>query len=197
MLIITDQLSAILTSLGWDILNIVITNNHTYHRSKTETSIYLRGVKLGDSEDGHRSSVSSSKFVLGCDYKDAVYADKIKPVTIDLDNLHWEKRLLTWHTSTTFKLAELRAKYAERDHVVKKKSARLEEHRGQLYSITRNSQYLHGCGRLDDGSFQSMRFDTQIINEINNALLRQPSAEDAARLGVKLVDYLRIEGFIR
>jgi hypothetical protein len=194
MLTITPQLRDLLTSLGWDIRDIGIMNNHTYYRSKTETSIYLRGVKpKGD----HRTSVSASKFVLGSDYKDAVYVDKIKPVTIDLDNPHWEKRLLTWHTSTTFKLAELRAKYAERDHTIKKKSARLEEHRKELEAITGNARYLYGCGRLDDGSFQSMRFDTAIINELNNALSRQPSAEDAARLGVKLVGYLRTEGFIR
>lgn len=194
MLIITDQLRSILTNLGWDIRNIDITNNHTYHRSKTETSIYLRGVRP---KDGHCTSVSASKFVLGCDYKDAVYADKIPSVTIDLDNPHWERRLLTWHAATTFKLADLRAKYAERDHTIKKKSARLEEHRAQLDSITKNTQYLHGSGRLDDGSFQSMRFDTAIITEINNALLRQPSAEDAARFGLKLIDYLRTEGFIK
>jgi len=194
MLIITDQLSSILTSLGWSLSDTYIGNNYTYYRSKTETSIYLRGLRP---KGLHRSSVSSSKFVLGCDNDDAIHTDKIASVTIDLDNPHWQKRLLTWHAATTFRLADIRSKYAERDHTMKKKAARLEEHRRELYSITGNSPYLHGSGRGEDGSFQSMRFDTQIINEVNNALLRQPSAEDAARLGVKLIDYLRTEGFIK
>ena len=194
MLIITQKLSELLTSLGWSLSDTTISSKYSYHRSKTEASMYLRAVK---SKGLLRCGVSNSKFVLACDDKDAMYSDKIASVTINLDNPHWERRLLTWHAATTFKLADLRAKYAERDHTAKKKAARLEEHREQLYSITRNSQYLHGSGRLGDGSFESMRFDTQIINEINNALLRQPSAEDAARLGVKLVDYLRTEGFIK
>lgn len=194
MLIITDQLSSILTSLGWSLSDTTISSKYTYHRSKTEASMYLRALKP---KGQYRSAVSSSKFVLACDDKDAMYNDKIASVTIDLDNPHWERRLLTWHAATTFKLADLRAKYAERDHTAKKKAARLEEHREQLYGITRNSPYLHGSGRGGDGSLESMRFDTAIINEINNALLRQPSAEDAARLGVKLIDYLRTEGFIK
>jgi len=194
MLIITQKLSELLTSLGWSLSDTTISSKYSYHRSKTEASMYLRAVK---SKGLLRCGVSNSKFVLACDDKDAMYSDKIASVTINLDNPHWERRLLTWHAATTFKLADLRAKYAERDHTAKKKAARLEEHREQLYSITRNSPYLHGSGRLGDGSFESMRFDTQIINEINNALLRQPSAEDAARLGVKLVDYLRTEGFLK
>jgi hypothetical protein len=73
----------------------------------------------------------------------------------------------------------------------------LEEHRAQLDAITSNSQHIHGSGRLEDGAFESMRFDTTLLNEINVALSRQPSAEAAARLGVKLIDYLRTEGFIK
>ena len=194
MLTITPQLGDLLTRLGWAIRDTCITNNHCYYRSKTESSMYLRGVRAkGD----HRTSVSASKFVLGCDDKDAIYQDVIKSATINLDNPHWENRLFRWHAATTFKLAELRAKYAERDHTKKKKAARLEEHRAQLDAITSNSQYLHGSGRLEDGAFESMRFDTALLNEINVALARQPSAEAAARLGVKLVDYLRTEGFIK
>ena len=194
MLNITPQLGDLLTRLGWEIRDTSIVNNHWTFRSKTETSMYLRGVR---DKGGHRTSVSASKFVLGCDDKDAIYQDVIKSATINLDNPRWEKRLFRWHAATTFKLAELRAKHAERDHTKKKKAARLEEHRAQLDAITSNSQHLHGSGRMDDGAFESMRFDTETIHVINMALSRQPSAEAAARLGVKLIDYLRTEGFLQ
>ena len=194
MLNITDRLRDILTRLGWEIHDTSIVNTHWYFRSKTETSMYLRGVRV---TGGHRTSVSASKFVLGCDDKDAIYQDVIKSATINLDNPHWENRLFRWHASATFRLAELRAKHAERDHTKKKKAARLEEHRAQLDAITSNSQHLHGSGRMDDGAFESMRFDTETIHVINMALSRQPSAEAAARLGVKLIDYLRTEGFLQ
>lgn len=187
---ITPEIQKALTDLGWPNIDSNYLYDYNYHRSSTEPSIYVRATKC------RRYSNASDTFVVGCDYGDAVHVDKIKPATIDPSKPKWVQSLFRWHTITTFKLAEIRAKHSERDQREKRHQLRRETHAEELKLLTGNTGFLSACGTAPDGGYTAIRVSTTIINQINLNLSGIGSITAEANRGAELIALLKDRGFI-
>lgn len=187
---ITPEIQKALTDLGWPEISTGYLTHYNYHRSSTENSIYVRATK------SRRGSNNTDTFVVGCDYNDAVHVDKIKPATIDPSKPKWVQSLFRWHTITTFKLAEIRAKHSERDQREKRHQLRRETHAEELKLLTGNTGFLSACGTAPDGGYTAIRVSTTIINQINLNLAGIGSITAEANRGAELIALLKDRGFI-
>ena len=187
---ITPEIQKALTDLGWPEFPSSYLTHYNFHRSSTESSIYVRATKL------RRGSNFPDTFVVGCDYNDAVHVDKIKPATIDPSKPKWVQSLFRWHTTTTFKLAEIRAKHSERDQREKRHQLRREAHAEELRLLTGNPGLLSAAGTAVDGGYTVMRVSLTVVNEINLKLARLNDINAEAKRGAELIALLKDRGFI-
>ena len=187
---INPEIQKILTGLGWPEIPNGYLTHYNYHRSSTENSIYVRATK------SRRGSNSPDTFVVGCDYGDAVHVDKIKPATIDPSKPKWVQSLFRWHTTTTFKLAEIRAKHSERDQREKRHQLRREAHAEELRLLTGNTGLLSAAGTAVDGGYTVMRVGLTVVNEINLKLAKLNDINAEAKRGAELIALLKDRGFI-
>ncbi len=187
---ITPEIQKALTDLGWPEITNGYLTHYNFHRSSTENSIYVRATK------SRRGSNNTDTFVVGCDYNDAVHVDKIKPATIDPSKPKWVQSLFRWHTTTTFKLAEIRAKHSERDQREKRHQLRREAHAEELKLLTGNTGFLSACGTAPDGGYTAIRVSTTIINQINLNLAGTGSITAEAQRASELLGLLKDRGFI-
>jgi len=188
---ITPEIQKALTDLGWPEVPDARLSTYVHHRSTSEPSIYVRAVK----RRGYGHPTSPTKFVVGCDYKDAIGVDAIKPHTVNIEATKWVQSLFRWHTTATFKLVEIRAKHAERDRETKRKNSRREAHAEELKAITGDTGCLVAGGVADDGSYTSIRLNLTLINKLNERLAYQPIAA-AAKRGGELITLLKEHGFL-
>ncbi len=190
---IRPDFNALLIRLGWTAGCVInITNNHTYHRSETESSIYVRGVRT----QGSRYRVHETTFLLGCDDRDAHDEDRIPDQKIDVSRVGWEKRVFLWHTKVTLKLAEIRAKHAPRDHLLKTRLQTREDHVLALRAITGNTAYLSISGHTETNAVKTVLISPTVSQQINLRLEKLPTAEEAAHRGMQLIELLKLHGFI-
>ena len=188
---ITPEIQKALTDLGWPEFPGCYLTHYQFHRSSTENSIYVRVTKL------RRGSNSPDTFVVGCDYNDALRDDKIDSVTIDPSKPKWVQTLFRWHTTTTFKLAEIRAKHSERDQREKRHQLRREAHAEELKLLTGNTGLLSAAGTAVDGGYTVMRVSLTVINMINENLAKLNDINSEAKRGAELIALLKDRGFIK
>lgn len=188
---INPGIQKILTDLGWPEIPNGRLTHYDFHRSSTEHSIYVRAVK------SRQYSTAPDKFVVGCDYDDATRDDKIDSITIDPSKPKWVQTLFRWHTTTTFKLAEIRAKYSERDQREKRHQLRREAHAEELKLLTGNTGLLSACGTAVDGGYTAIRVSLTVINMINENLAKLGDINVGAKRGAELIALLKDRGFIK
>lgn len=188
---ITPEIQKVLTALGWPEIPSGRLTHYHFHRSTTEHSIYVRAVK------SRQYSTAPDKFVVGCDYDDALRDDKIDSVTIDPSKPKWVQTLFRWHTTTTFKLAEIRAKHSERDQREERHQLRRETHAEELRLLTGNTGLLSASGTAIDGGYTVMRVSLTIINKINENLAKLNDINAEAKRGAELIALLKDRGFIQ
>lgn len=188
---INPEIQKALTDLGWPEIPNGRLTHYNFHRSSTEYSIYVRAVK------SRQYSTAPDKFVVGCDYDDATRDDKIESITIDPSKPKWVQTLFRWHTTTTFKLAEIRAKYSERDQREKRHQLRRKAHAEELRLLTGNTGLLSASGTAIDGGYTVMRVSLTVINMINENLARLNCITSEAKRGAELLGLLKSHGFIK
>lgn len=188
---INPGIQKILTDLGWPEIPNGRLTHYNFHRSSTEYSIYVRAVK------SRQYSTAPDKFVVGCDYDDALRDDKIDSVTIDPSKPKWVQTLFRWHTTTTFKLAEIRAKYSERDQREKRHQLRREAHAEELKLLTGDTGLLLASGTAIDGGYTVMRVSLTVINMVNENLAKLGDINVEAKRGAELLGLLKSHGFIK
>lgn len=187
---ITPEIQKALTDLGWPEITNGYLTHYNFHRSSTENSIYVRATK------SRRGSNNTDTFVVGCDYNDAVHSDKIKPATIDPSKPKWVQSLFRWHTTTTFKLAEIRAKHSERDQREKRHQLRREAHAEELKLLTGDTGLLLASGTAIDGGYTVMRVSLTVINMVNENLAKLGDINVEAQRASELIALLKDRRFI-
>jgi hypothetical protein len=187
---VIPEIAKVLAGLGWSDLPTGL-GTYSIYRSDVDSSFFIRPIKVR----GYSYYSNPTKFTVGCDYKDAIGVDNIKPHTVDIEAPKWVQSLFRWHTTATFKLVEIRAKHAERDRETKRKNSRREAHTEELKAITGDTGWLVAGGYADDGSYTSIRLNLTLINKLNERLAGQPIA-DAAKRGSDLLVLLKAHGFL-
>jgi len=171
-----------------------VTNDYHRHNSQAEPSMFIRGVRKRTPTQ--RYGMHENKIVVGCEHRDAKYQDKIDPITIDFDDKHWVRKLLNWHAKTTFALADLRNKYADRDHKLARYRARRESHSVELRALVGWPTNIDCSGAKDDGSYAQIKLSTRLILDLNDHLSSRGTVEDAARRARELMVLLRENKFL-
>ena len=187
---LTPEVSKAFADLGWSDLPKDL-HPYSAYRSDSEASFFLRVVRVR----GYPYGSHPTKITVGCDYKDALGMDEIKPHTIDTAGPKWVQALFRWHAVTTFKLVEIRAKHLERDRVNKLKQDRRDAHAAELRAITGDTGWLVAGGMDQDGSYTSIRLNLTLINKLNENLSVLP-INDAAKRGSEILALLKAHGFL-
>jgi len=102
----------VLASLGW-------TNNPDDYptrygelKNQNEGALVFRPIKT---RGEFYLAAGRTRFNLGVDHHDPKGLDAIPFREFDTAAPNWKRSIYTWHAAATFKLAEVRAKHAERD----------------------------------------------------------------------------------
>jgi len=105
------EMYTVLASLGW-------TNNPDDYptrygelKNSNEGALVFRPIKTKYDS----FAVNKTRFKLGVSHHDAIGVDEIPFHEFDTSKPRWKQSVFVWHATTTFKLAEIRAKHAERD----------------------------------------------------------------------------------
>lgn len=189
------EIQNLLTSLGWSDEHIDVANDYTHHYSKSEPSLYIRGCRK---RGGVGYGIHLNRIVMGCNHKDAKYGDAIASKTIDVTSKNCARQIVAWHTHTTFALADLRTKHAERDQRSARYQARRKDHGEELAAIMGSvaSGYVIPNGYADDGSYTMMQVHHTLVGALNLHLKGPVTIEDAARRGKRLIEVLREHNFL-
>lgn len=187
---LTPEIRKAFTDLGWPEFADPDLGPYEAWRSATEPSIYVRQI-------GYRRNITSTnRLVVVCDHRDAMYDNKIDSITLDMSKPKWIQSLFRWHAATTFKLAAIRAQYAERDQRDRRNRLRRDAHAEELKALTGSTNLLHAHGCAEDGSFISIRLNPSILGQINDGLASLRCINSEAKRGAELIALLKSHGFI-
>ena len=105
------EMYTVLAGLGWSDIPADYPARYGELKNRNDPAFVFCPIKT----KYHPFGVPKKRFKLGVHHHDAQGADEIPSRNIDMDAPNWKRSLYSWHATATFKLAEIRAKYAERD----------------------------------------------------------------------------------
>lgn len=117
------EIYTVLSGLGWSSNPLAYPERYGDLRNQNDDALVFRPIK----SKFHRQGVPRRRFKLGVDHSDCVGMDKIPFREFNLDAPRWVQSVYAWHASTTFKLAEIRAKHAERDDKIRRSRQRQQD----------------------------------------------------------------------
>lgn len=187
-MIIPINVQQLFVRLGWSPENVDQNLRQDARiRSTTENFKYFRAVRAG------RYFVHDTKIILGCDHYDAIGSERIRPVTIDLAQPNWEKKIFAWDMATTFKLTDLAAKYCQRDHERRLKQGRQQEAFADATRLHPN--LVEAQTHYETGALVGFRIPHTIGADITGNLTPLPLDEQRTKI-INLINYLRAERLI-
>ena len=104
------EIYTVLAGLGWSKDCDEYPTRYGELENQNDSAFVFRPIKTR----GEREAAGRTRFKLGVAHADATGLDAIPFREFDTTAPNWKRSIYTWHAAATFKLAEVRAKHAER-----------------------------------------------------------------------------------
>lgn len=113
------EIYTVLAGLGWSNNPNDYPVRYSELKNQNDSAFIFRPIKTK-----YDTGAFKKRFKLGVSYRDARGADEIPFREFDTAAPNWKRSVFTWHAMATFKLAEVRAKHAERDDRIRREKER-------------------------------------------------------------------------